>query len=191
MPDRLTLAIIIGSIREGRLGPTVAGWFRDRAATNGPFDLDLIDSAACDLPIRYVETDPAPAPVRALGRRLAAADAFVLVTPEYNHSFPASLKNAIDWYVDEWQAEPVAFVSYGGVSGGLRAVEALRLVLAELHAITIRDGVCFPAVQERLDETGGLVDTGRANKAAERMLAQLAWWATASRHQRSVSPYPI
>jgi hypothetical protein len=96
-----------------------------------------------------------------------AADAFVVVTPEYNHSYPASLKHAIDMAHGEWNTKPVAFVSYGGISGGLRAVEALRLVFAELHATTIRDTVSFhggagsparpdgPARQTRLAGSSG------------------------------------
>ena len=86
---------------------------------------------------------PRPEPVAALAPRLAGADAFVIVTPEYNHSFPAVLKNAIDWYHGEWSRKPVAFVSYGGVSGGLRAVQQLRHVFIELSAVPIRDTISF------------------------------------------------
>ncbi|MDQ0700922.1 NADPH-dependent FMN reductase [Streptomyces sp. W4I9-2] len=75
---------------------------------------------------------------------LDRADAFVIVTPEYNHTFPASLKNAIDWYVDAWKAKPVAFFSYGGMAGGLRAVADLRGIFPGLHSVTVRDSVCFP-----------------------------------------------
>ncbi|WP_280402019.1 NADPH-dependent FMN reductase [Nocardia carnea] len=186
----LHLAIIIGSIRAGRLGPVVADWFRDRAEQHRDFRVDLIDPADCALPDRHADSaETAPAVVRELGERLHKADAFVMVTPEYNHSYPAALKNVIDWYVDEWRAKPVGFVSYGGVAGGLRAVEALRLVFPELHATTIRDGVCFTNVWERLDESGRLTDTARADKAADVMLAQLAWWATALRNHRHAEPY--
>ena len=79
-----------------------------------------------------------------LTARLDAADAFVLVTPEYNHSYPASLKAAIDWHFTQWTAKPVAFVSYGGAAGGRHAVLHLENVLTELHAVTIRDGLAFP-----------------------------------------------
>ncbi len=74
---------------------------------------------------------------------LSEADAFIVVTPEYNHSFTASLKFVLDLVYEPWQGKPVAFVSYGGISGGLRAVEQLRLVFAELHAVTVRDTVSF------------------------------------------------
>ncbi|MGV9772046.1 NADPH-dependent FMN reductase [Streptosporangium sp. NPDC003464] len=74
----------------------------------------------------------------------AAADAFVIVTPEYNHSFPASLKNAVDWRQEEWRGKRVAFVSYGQASGGLRAVEQLRPVFAALGAVCVGEPVSFP-----------------------------------------------
>ena len=121
MPDTpLRLTIIIGSTREGRFAPTVAAWFADHARARTDLVVDVVDLAEARLP-DVLSTKPAPS-VRAMSQRLAAADAFVIVTPEYNHSFPASLKNAIDWHFKEWQAKPVGFVSYGGMSGGLRAV---------------------------------------------------------------------
>jgi NAD(P)H-dependent FMN reductase len=114
--------------------------------------------------------------------RLDRADGFIVVTPEYNHSFPAALKQAIDLANEEWRAKPVAFVSYGGLSGGLRAVEQLRLVFAELHAVGIRDTVSFHNYWELLDEHGRLGDGSDA--AATVMLDQLVWWATALRAAR-------
>ena len=120
--------------------------------------------------------------------RLAAADAFVFVTPEYNHSFPASLKNAIDWHGEEWHGKPVAFVSYGGLSGGLRAVEQLRVVMAELNATTIRNTVSFHNAWGVFDEDGHIDGPGRRRRG-EGLLDQLAWWAHALRDAKSVRPY--
>lgn len=85
-------------------------------------------------------------------KRIAAADAVLIVTPEYNHSFPGPLKTSIDSLRDEWKAKPVGFVSYGGIGGGLRAVEALRLVFAELHAVTVRDTVSFHNPWSRFEQ---------------------------------------
>src|SRR5436305_12685917 len=76
--------------------------------------------------------------------RLTDAEAFVLATPEYNHSCPAALKAAVDWHFTQWAAKPVAFVSYGGAAGGRHAALHLENVLTELHAVTIRDGRAFP-----------------------------------------------
>ncbi|MCP2335463.1 NADPH-dependent FMN reductase [Actinomadura rupiterrae] len=148
----LKVAVIIGSTREGRLGGTVGAWIERHLQKRDDMEVDVVDLAATPLPTVLPElgqplSDPdALARLAAVSPRLAAADAFVVVTPEYNRSFPASLKNAIDWHNKEWHAKPIGFVSYGGFSAGTRAVEQLRLVFAELHAVTIRDGVGFNGV---------------------------------------------
>src|SRR5690606_5287867 len=98
---------------------------------------------------------------------------------EYNHGYPAALKLAIDWLRDEWRAKPVGFVAYGGISGGLRAVEQLRLVFAELHAMTVRDVVSFHNAWDLFDAAGMPRDPEGCAAAARGMLDQLAWWARA------------
>jgi NAD(P)H-dependent FMN reductase len=122
-----------------------------------------------------------------LHRRLEQADAFVVVTPEYNHGYPASLKQAIDLAKRPWQAKPVGFVSYGGLSGGLRAVEQLRLVFAELHATTVRDTVSLHSPWSAF-EAGGAGPAG-ADAAAQILLDRLAWWGSALRRARTALPY--
>ena len=112
------------------------------------------------------------------------------MTPEYNHGYPAPLKALIDSAGVEWHAKPVAFVSYGGVSGGLRAVEQLRLVFAELHAVTIRDSVS-PGAWEQFDETGALRNPERAHRGMKTLVARLHWWAVALRQARSMAPYSL
>ena len=112
-----------------------------------------------------------------------------MVTPEYNHSFPGPLKHAIDSLGHQWQAKPVGFVSYGGLSGGLRAVEALRVVFAELHAVTIRETVSFHSAWARFHEHGAPRDPELVNAAAGALLDQLAWWACALRAARAARPY--
>lgn len=104
--DRFQLAVIVGSVREGRFGPVVADWFVGQAKQHDDVALDVIDLA--DTPI----------PSATFADRIAAADAVVIVTPEYNHSYPGPLKHAIDSLAEQWQAKPVGFVSYGGMSGG-------------------------------------------------------------------------
>jgi NAD(P)H-dependent FMN reductase len=121
--------------------------------------------------------------------RIAAADAYVVVTCEYNHSFPAALKNVIDWHHQQWQAKPVGFVSYGGLGGGLRAVEQLRLVFAELHAMTVRDSVSLHHPWSGLGEDGTPRDKAVCEGAAKGMLGQLAWWGRALRTARTIRPY--
>ena len=136
----LRLTVIIGSTREGRTGERIARWFVERATQRVDIAVTVVDLAdyafPATLPGRADRVDGRRSPPR-----WKSADAFVVVTPEYNHSFPASLKQAIDYGYDEWQAKPVGFVSYGCRSVGLHAVEQLRTVFTALHATTVRDGV--------------------------------------------------
>ncbi|WP_199429504.1 NADPH-dependent FMN reductase [Qaidamihabitans albus] len=182
---QLNLAIIIGSTRKDRFCPVPAKWFAAEAAGHDGIEVDLIDLADMELP----DTLDHSMDVAALGPRLAAADAFVVVTPEYNHSYPAALKTAIDHFHAEWQAKPVGFVSYGGMAGGLRAVEHLRQVFAELHATTVRDTLSFAQFWDRFDAGGRPKDAESASAAARSMLGQLAWWGTALREAREARPY--
>ncbi|MER5894331.1 NAD(P)H-dependent oxidoreductase [Streptomyces sp. NPDC001876] len=180
----LKVAVILGSNREGRFGPVVAEWFLDRAAGHPDIETDFIDVAESEAPShRSGARLPHVAP------RLAQADAFVVLTPEYNHSYPAPLKSLIDRHYAEWQAKPVAFVSYGGISGGLRAVEHLRQVFAELHAVSVRDTVSFHNAGALFDDRGRPKDPAPSDAAAKTMLDQLVWWGRALREARERHPY--
>ena len=159
----LNLAVITGSVREGRFGPVVAGWFLEQARQHGRFTVDLVDLADTPVPLELPAVPPAldpnlprPDSMAGLTRRLDAADAFVVVTPDYNRSFPAALKAAIDWHYTQWQTKPVGFVGYSGASGGLLAIEHLRQVFNELHAHTVRDYVSFPRYYELFSPEGTL-----------------------------------
>ena len=192
MPNApISLVVIIGSTREGRFAPTVASWFVDRVRRHGGFVVDVVDLAETAPPAVMTASpgDADRAVLDDLSPRLDAADAFVVVPPDHSHSFPAGLKNAIDWHRAQWQAKPVGFVSYGGLAGGLRAVEHLRLVFAELHAVTVRDSVSFHNAWERFGDDGLPLDSTVCDGAAANMLDQLGWWARALRDARSLSPY--
>jgi NAD(P)H-dependent FMN reductase len=187
MPDQpLVLAIIVGSTREGRFGERVARWFVGQASRRGDMVLDVIDLAELDLPAVLPRHHDAA--LQAYVERIDRADAFVVVTPEYNHGYPASLKQAIDIPHHQWRGKPVGFVSYGGMSGGLRAVEQLRQVFPELHATTVRDTVSFHMASRRFDDEGEPIDAAGCNDAATTMLDELAWWGTALRTARSAQP---
>ncbi|WP_433201617.1 NADPH-dependent FMN reductase [Nocardia sp. CA-107356] len=184
----LTLAVIVGSTRTGRFGPTVANWFVEHAKQRAGVIVDVIDLAESPLPER-LSTDLGAQEVAALAAvspRLAAADAFVVVTPEYNHSYPAPLKNAIDWHYTQWQAKPIGFVSYGGMAGGLRAVEHLRQVFTELHAVTVRETVSF---HNAMTASGELTSTTASDAAAAKLIDQLLWFGRALEVARSEHPY--
>lgn len=184
--DRVRVAVIYGSTRPGRFCDTVVRWTVEQLAVGGRFEVDVIDPAHSSAvpPIDQRHSD-------SLQQRLGQAEAFVIVTPEYNHGYPAPLKALIDSSGTEWHAKPVAFISYGGASGGLRAVEQLRLVFAELHAVTIRDSVSFAGAWEQFDESGALRNPERAQRGMETLLARLNWWAVALRQARSITPYAL
>ena len=126
---------------------------------------------------------------RRKARPASAADAFVVITPEYNHGYPGPLKTAIDSVGSEWHAKPVGFICYGGRSGGLRAVEQLRGVFAELHTVTVRETVSFHGASAQFDQDGVPRQAEAVNTAAGILLDQLAWWACTLREARLVHPY--
>jgi NAD(P)H-dependent FMN reductase len=184
----LSVLVVIGSTREGRFGPVPAAWIAARAAARPDLDVTVADLLDADLPA-VMPRGPHPR-VADWAARVGAADAVVVVTPEYNHSVPASLKQAIDLVGPEWRAKPVALVSYGGVSGGLRASEHLRQVFAELHATTVRDTVSFHGAHACFDADGQPHDRSGPDAAADVLLDQLTWWGLALRDARAARPLP-
>ncbi|WP_182347842.1 NADPH-dependent FMN reductase [Tomitella gaofuii] len=141
------LGIIIASVRETRVGHMLGDWIAAQAREHSGFDVDVIDLAEVALPMttsephhprtgRYVNDA-----TKAWSERIAACQTFVIVTPEYNFGMPASLKNALDLVSTEWNYKPVAFASYGGVSGGLRSVEHAKLVVLPLRMVPVLEGI--------------------------------------------------
>lgn len=190
-PAPLRIAVVLGSNREGRFGPVVADWLLNEIGVRPELRAELVDVGAVDLPTT-LPGRPSPevaAQVAKVTPALADAEAFIVLTPEYNHSYPAALKNLIDWHYDEWQAKPVGFVSYGGISGGLRAVEHLRQVFAELHAVTVRDTVSFANAGSQFDDDGAHRDPSAAGAAVKSLLDQLTWWGLTLREGKEVRPY--
>ncbi|MFH8896368.1 NADPH-dependent FMN reductase [Streptomyces coeruleorubidus] len=187
--EPLRVTLVVGSNRHGRFGPVVADWLLDRLRDRDDLVAEVVDVADVDLPTTFEPTPEATAALSGVTPKLARADAFVVLTPEYNHSFPAGLKNLVDWHFGEWRAKPVALVSYGGLAGGLRAVEHLRQVFAELHAVTVRDTVSFHNAGASFDDAGALHDPSGPDAAAKTMLDQLVWWGRALREARVKTPY--
>ena len=187
----IRLAVIVASTREGRYAPTITTWFTEQLRHRVDIEFDVIDLADVNVPMTF---GPAAAhSIQSERERIGRADAFVVITPEYNHSYPAALKQAIDISGHSWHRKPVGFVSYGGMSGGLRAVEHLRTVFAEMHTVTIRDIVSFhnPWAQFDVDASGRgeLREADQANAAAKVMLDELVWYAKALRTARAEHPY--
>ena len=181
----IELAVVVGSVRPDRLGPTVAQWFVRIVAERSEFVANTIDLIDLDLP---ADLSPSPG-ADTLAAAVSSADAVVLVTPEYNHGYPGSLKIALDTVKYEWRGKPVGFVSYGGLYGGARAVEQLRQVAAELHMVSVRDSVGFPRARKTFGADPVVVD-GPAVDSAARLLDQVQWWATAAKTLRASRPYP-
>ncbi|MGW2958059.1 NADPH-dependent FMN reductase [Streptomyces sp. NPDC001220] len=184
----LRVALLVGSARDGRLAPDVAGWFARVTARRDDLVLDVVDVAEHPLPASLDADDPRAA---ALRPRLAGAEAYVVVVPEYNRSVPGPLKTLIDSFQSEWEAKPVGFVGYGlGMAGGVRAIEHLRQIFAEFHCVGMKDVVTFPRVLEHYDADGNFpAEPEGAEAAAKLMLDQLLWWAAALREAKSLRPY--
>lgn len=181
MSHPLTIALIYGSVRQGRLCDTVARWAIAEIGARRDVVLDIVDPLTLD---PNVAGDRA-----ALSARIDDADGFIIVTPEYNHGYPAALKALIDVMSEEWSAKPVGFISYGGASGGLRAVEQLRLVFAELNAVSVREQLSFANVWEQFGADGTLHEPERARRALAGMLKALAWWGKVLRDARAAVPH--
>ena len=138
------LQIIIGSTRPERVGPAVARWFYALAVAHGDFEVELVDLADVNLPLldepfEAVERKYQFEHTKRWSETVARADAFVLVVPEYNHSFNAATKNALDYLSHEWRYKATGLVSYGGAARGTRAVEQLKPVLNALKMVHAGD----------------------------------------------------
>lgn len=156
-------------------------WLDTRLAAHPDLTITVVDVATLDLPLAGVGTKRNPSHAAA---SLDAADGFIVLTPEYNHSIPAALKNLIDWHATEWARKPVMAVSYGARSGGSRAVEHLRLIFPELQALTTRNVVSIVAPWEHLDTDGRFTPTAEHDGALDASIGELRWWATALRPSR-------
>ncbi|HEX2203041.1 MAG TPA: NAD(P)H-dependent oxidoreductase [Longimicrobium sp.] len=186
----LTLQVIVASTRPGRKGPAVASWFLGQARAHGGFRVEEVDLAEVGLPLFDEPRHPRlrqyeHAHTRAWSETVSRGDAYVLVTPEYNFGPPPSLVNAFDYLVHEWAYKPAGFVSYGGVSGGLRGVQATKGIVTALKMMPIPEAVAIPMFTQHLDQETGAFDPGAVQaKAAATMLDELARWAGALRPLR-------
>jgi NAD(P)H-dependent FMN reductase len=172
------LMIVIASTRPGRGGQPIAEWFIRRATEHDGFELDVVDLAELNLPAldepnhprlrRYTQRH-----TREWSERVDAADAFVFVTPEYNHGYPSSLKLAIDYLHHEWRYKPVGFVSYGGVAAGTRSVEQLQQVVTAVRMMAVIEQVNIPFYQQFIDDGGVVRPNEVMEQAADAMLDQL------------------
>lgn len=181
------LGIVIASVRQHRVGEPIKTWFVEKATAHGGFEVDVIDLKEVALPmfdephhprLRNYTRDE----TKAWSARISAVDAFVFVTPEYNHAAPPALVNAIDYLFWEWQYKPVGLISYGGVSGGLRSVQVIKGMLAALKMVPMVEAVPLPLFMQMIDKASGVFSPGETNeKAAAAMLDELVRWESALR----------
>ena len=181
----LRIAVIAASVRKERLSRMLADWAVGRAPGIAA-DVDLIDLAECDLPSDEL-LQPGGGPRSSIADRIEGADAFVVVTPEYNHSYPASLKRVIDWHYREWMFKAATVLPYG-VQGGLLAAEHLRGVFAELHVVTTRRVVGLRAPWDDV-AADGFTPAPAVGTAFDEALSELRWWADVLRTARRDRPF--
>jgi len=174
--------IIWGSSRKGRGGGVVAEWAKRRAGEDKRFDIDFVDLQELALPFFNEPLSPfsmaregksyTHAVGKAWAQRVAKADGVLIITPEYNHGPAAVLKNALDWVGPEWVDKPVAFISYGSISGGARAVEQLRSITIELGLVQVSNPIHFVFYRQAFDDQGEPVHAG-TNDSIKQMLDEL------------------
>ena len=178
----LQVAVIVGSTRPGRVGRDVGEWVLEQARRRSDAEFELVDLADMGLPLLDEPVPPSMGQyskphTKQWAARIAAFDAFVFVTPEYNHGTSGALKNALDFLYAEWNNKAAGFVGYGS-AGGTRAVESLRLVMAELQIATVRSQVALSLFTD-FEEMRRFKPADRHQKAMASMLDQLVAWGKA------------
>ncbi len=188
----INLKIILASIRENRFGDKPAKWIMERAQKLEGVSVELLDLRDYQLPIfaegispSHVKGDYGKPDVDRWAKKIAEADAYIFVTPEYNHGYPSALKNNIDYIYKEWNKKALGFVSYGS-TGGSRAISQLKQVAVELQMAPMRTSVHIFFPWNLVDEKGELKPGSLDNneKSAQIMLEQLIWWAKALKAAR-------
>ncbi|HVL51899.1 MAG TPA: NAD(P)H-dependent oxidoreductase [Actinomycetota bacterium] len=184
------LGIIVGSTRPCRIGEPIGRWVLKVAGDYGGFETELIDLAEVNLPFLDEPDHPrlrnyTQRHTLEWSARVDELDAVVFVTPEYNHGFPAPLKNAIDFLYQEWRYKPAGIVCYGGASGGTRAAQMLKPVLSVLKMMPISEGVAIANAKSIADPDGWVTATPAMERAAGSMFTELERWVHAAAPLRS------
>ena len=184
------IAIIIGSVRPGRFGDKPAKWLHELASNHSDHTFSLVDIADFNLPLLDEPVPPAAGNyqnehTKKWAAEIAQYDGFVIVTPEYNHSVPASLKNALDYLYAEWNDKAVAFVGYGAEAGGARAIEHLRGIVAWLKMVDLSTNLTIHNYWGQLDEAGNWTPSEDQITKANELLAELGSWSDRMRTIRN------
>jgi NAD(P)H-dependent FMN reductase len=184
-----SLKIITASTRPGRKGPSMSAWIYNKALAHEGFTVELLDLAEINLPFMDEPEHPRLKKyhhehTKKWSAIIDAADAFVMVIPEYNYGFTAPLKNASDFLSHEWGAKPVAFVSYGGVAGGTRSAQMLKQVVTALKMMPLPESIAIPFFTKHLNENGVFIAGEALDKSADALLKELEKWAGALKTMR-------
>lgn len=187
----LKLAIILGSTRPGRVGEAVARWVYEHAQPRSDAAFELVDIASFNLPLLDEPIPPSQGKysqehTKRWAAKVASFDGYVFVTPEYNHGIPGALKNAIDFLYAEWNNKAAGFVGYGS-AGGVRAVEHLRLVMAEVQVATVRNQVALSLFTD-FENFSTFKPAAHHEKSLAQMLDQLVAWSGAMKTLRTGDP---
>ena len=185
MNNQIKLALIYGSKDEAGLNTELVKWATEVLAQRAEFEFRVIELTN----LMIITDDAAQLQRRESLRHLARADAFLIITSEQSNGYPCELQTFIDQVANPWQAKPVAFIGYGGLTGGLHAIGQLRQALAALHAVPICDFVSFSDPWALLDENGLMRQPDQTRLPMARMLIQLNWWARALKAARDQVPY--
>lgn len=185
----LKLNVIVCSTRPGRVGMSIGQWFEGYAKAHGGFDVSFVDLADFNLPVFDEPHHPRMkkyehAHTKAWSASVESADAFVFVTPEYNFGPPPSLVNAMNYLVLEWQNKVAGFVSYGGVSGGLRATQSEKLMMTSFKIMPLPEQVMIPMFPQHLDAEKRFTPNDIHEASAKTMLDELVRWAGALKAMR-------
>jgi len=188
----VSIKIIVGSNRPGRFGIQPANWLHEVAKQYADkANIEIVDLAEINLPFLDETTPPSMSQdyekeyTKAWAKIISDSDGFVFVTPEYNHSYSAVLKNAIDYLNPEWLHKPVSFLSYGGTAGGARSVEHLRGVVSQLGMYDLTEHMLLPEYYMNLDDQGQYKFSERHEKNAKLMLEALIFWAEKMKDARA------
>lgn len=185
----LRLQIVTCSTRPGRVGPVVADWFLSYAQSHGGFECKAVDLAEFNFPVYDEPYHPRmqnyqKEHTKRWSATVAAADAYVFVTPEYNYGPTPALSNALNYVYREWNYKPCGFVSYGGVSGGLRGVQMVKPLVTTLKMMPMTEGVAVPMVAQQIDESGRLTSNELIDASAKTLLDELLIWAKGLKSMR-------
>src|ERR1700744_3755399 len=176
------LKIISATVTPGRKGPVIARWVEDAARSHGAFEVEVLDLGEINLPLMNEAVHPIMKQyehdhTKQWSAKIEEADAFIFVTSEYDYSYPASLKNALEYLVHEWAYKPAGIVSYSaGAFAGVRAVMGLKSDLLSLKTIGLHEMVNIPAVDQFINEEGQFVADERLTNNANTLLHQLVRW---------------